>query len=103
MKLVCNIFLISIHIVNNPRIFNIFINLCKPFVNERVRENIVMHSYDLPSLHDEVSPSLLPKYLGGVQDKEMYKCVGKAKQLDNHFLRNIENARQIYVQSARED
>jgi len=42
-----------------------------------------------------VSPSLLPKYLGGVQDKEMYRCVEKAKQLDNHFLRNIENARYV--------
>lgn len=73
--------------------------------NSKNQENIqgLDFSYDLPSLHDEVSPSLLPKYLGGVQDKEMYKCVGKAKQLDNHFLRNIENARQIYVQSARED
>merc|ERR1712110_359717 len=92
-----------IHIVNNPRIFNMFINLCKPFVNERVRENIVMHSYDLQSLHGEVSPSFLPKYLGGDQDKEMYKCVEKAKQLDSHFLKNIENARQIYAQSTGED
>merc|ERR1712218_376201 len=32
-----------IHIVNNPRIFNMFLTLCKPFTSERVRENIVMH------------------------------------------------------------
>ena len=46
-----------------------------------------------------MSPSLLPKYLGGVQDKEMYKCVEKAKKLDNHFLKNIENARYVHGQS----
>ena len=56
-------------------------------------------SYDLQSLHGEVSPSLLPKYLGGDQDKEMYKCVEKAKQLDSHFLKNIENARYVHGQS----
>ena len=56
-------------------------------------------SYNLQSLHGEVPPSLLPKYLGGDQDKEMYKCVEKAKQLDNHFLRNIENARYVHEQS----
>ena len=50
-------------------------------------------SYDLNSLHSEVSPSLLPKYLGGAQDKEMTICVEKAKQLDGHFLKNIRNAR----------
>lgn len=92
-----------IHIVNNPRIFNLFINLCKPFVTDRVRENIVTHGYDLHSLHCEVSPSLLPKYLGGAQDREMKKCVEKAKQLDGHFLKNIKNARQIYARSAGED
>jgi len=92
-----------IHIVNNPRIFNLFINLCKPFVTDRVRENIVTHGYDLNSLHSEVSPSLLPKYLGGAQDKEMTICVEKAKQLDGHFLKNIRNARQIYARSAGED
>ena len=54
-------------------------------------------SYNLQSLHGEVPPSLLPKYLGGDQDKEMYKCVEKAKQLDSHFLKNIENARYVHV------
>jgi len=91
-----------IHIINNPRIFNIFLNLCKPFVNERVRENIMMHSHDLESLHGEVSPSLLPKYLGGAQDKELYKCVEKAKEMDDYFLKNIENARNIYTRRAGE-
>ena len=56
-------------------------------------------SYDLQSLHGELPPSLLPKYLGGDQDKEMYKCVEKAKQLDSHFLKNIENARYVHGQS----
>ena len=56
-------------------------------------------SYDLQSLHGEVSPSLLPKYLGGDQDNEMYKCVEKAKQLDSHFLKNIENARYVHGKS----
>ena len=32
-----------IHIINNPRLFNMFLSLCKPLVNERLRESIILH------------------------------------------------------------
>merc|ERR1712227_557364 len=91
-----------IHIVNNPRIFSVFLTLIKPFINERVRDITIMHSYDLESLHKEVPPSLLPKYLEGYQDEQLYKCIKTAKQLDDHFHNNIENARLIYMKNSSE-
>ena len=55
-----------IHVVNHPRMFNILYSMIKPFLNDRVRDNIVFHGSDLASLHSEVSPALLPADLGWV-------------------------------------
>jgi len=85
----------KVHIVNNPRLFNMFLTLCKPLVNERLRENIVMHNYDLESLHSEVPPDLLPTYLGGKKE-QMSECVAAAKEKEEHFRERIEAARLMY-------
>jgi len=54
------------HIVNHPRVFGIFFNLVKPFLNERIRDNIVFHS-SIPSLHQYIGdPQFLSTELGGV-------------------------------------
>jgi len=54
----------KIHIVNPPRVFNVFFGLIKPFLNERIQDNIVFHS-NQASLHTYVRPELLPAELGG--------------------------------------
>jgi len=87
----------KIHIINNPRLFNMFLTLCKPFVSDRLRENIVMHNYDLASLHGEVPPVLLPSYLGGHQtEAALSACVAAAKERDGYFVERIEQARPLY-------
>eukprot|EP00092_Neocalanus_flemingeri_P033223 GFUD01036129.1.p1 GENE.GFUD01036129.1~~GFUD01036129.1.p1 ORF type:complete len:295 (+),score=69.41 GFUD01036129.1:117-1001(+) len=86
----------KIHIINNPRLFNMFLTLCKPFVNERVRENLIMHNYDLTSLHSEVPPALLPSYLGGEQLLAVSDCVEAAKERDSYFSERIELAKALY-------
>jgi len=86
----------KIHIINNPRLFNMFLTLCKPFVSDRLRDNIVMHNYDLASLHAEVPPVLLPSYLGGDQTTATTACVAAAKERDGHFVERIEQARPLY-------
>ena len=95
------------------RLFNMFLTLCKPFVSDRLRDNIVMHrlvsgyallhiitptspSYDLASLHAEVPPVLLPSYLGGDQATAGAACVAAAKERDGHFVERIEQARPLY-------
>jgi len=84
----------KVHIVNNPRLFNMFLTLCKPLVNERLRENIVMHNCDLESLHSEVPLELLPSFLGGKQDTS--SCIYVAKEKEEHFKQRIEQARKLY-------
>jgi len=103
LKCICNfltgafpLWFRQIHIINNPRLFNMFLTLCKPFVNERLRENIIMHNYDLASLHSEVPPVLLPSYLGGEQTLSLSDCVTAAKERDEHFRERIEQARALY-------
>lgn len=86
----------KVHIINNPRLFTMFLTLCKPFVSERLRDNIVMHNYDLASLHSEVPPALLPSYLGGEQTDSMSDCVAAAKERDAYFAERIEQARVLY-------
>jgi len=86
----------KVHIINNPRLFNMFLTLCKPFVSERLRENITMHNYDLASLHSEVPAVLLPPYLGGEQAASLTDCVTAAKDRNELFSERIEQARLLY-------
>jgi len=85
----------KVHIINNPRVFNMFLSLCKPLVTERVRDNLVLHNYDMDSLHSEVHPALLPDYLGGHQTS-LCDCVTAAKERNEHFIQRIEQARVMY-------
>jgi len=82
----------KIHIVNHPRLFNVLFNMIKPFLNDRVRENIIFHGNDLKSLHQEVCPELLPGDLGGSGELDNTAAVAAAKKLDDHFKEHAEKA-----------
>jgi len=74
-----------IHVVNYPRIFNVLFNMIGPFLNERIRSNIIFHGSDLSDLHKEVAPEILPSDLGGSGDLDNTAAVATAKQLDEHY------------------
>jgi len=74
-----------IHVVNYPRIFNVLFNMMGPFLNERIRSNIIFHGSDLSDLHKEVAPEILPSDLGGSGDLDNTAAVATAKQLDEHY------------------
>lgn len=58
----------GIHIVNQPKIFNIVFALFKPFLREKLRSRIIFHGTDMASLHKYLDPKyLLPKYGGTSQ------------------------------------
>jgi len=82
----------KIHVINHPRLFNVLFNMIKPFLNDRVRDNIVFHGNDLQSLHQEVSPDLLPADLGGSGELDNTAAVAAAKRLDDHFKDHAERA-----------
>jgi len=54
-----------IHIVNNPAIFSVLYNLAKPFLDDRVKNNMVFHGSNYEELHKAVPPFLLPQSCGG--------------------------------------
>ncbi|KAF5274939.1 hypothetical protein FQR65_LT04280 [Abscondita terminalis] len=56
----------SVHIVNQPWIFEMIFNLFKPFLNEEMRERIFIHGDNMESLHKEIEPKYLPERYGGV-------------------------------------
>jgi len=66
--------------------------MTKPFLNDRVRDNIVFHGNDLQSLHQEVSPELLPEDLGGSGELDNTAAVAAAKNLDEYFKDHVERA-----------
>jgi len=74
-----------IHVVHYPRIFNVLFNMMGPFLNERIRSNIIFHGSDLSDLHKEVAPEILPSDLGGSGDLDNTAAVATAKQLDEHY------------------
>lgn len=55
----------AIHIVNQPKIFNIVFALFKPFLREKLRSRIIFHGTDRDSLHSHMSPKCLPPNYGG--------------------------------------
>jgi len=82
-----------IHVINNPRLFGVLYNIAKPFLSERVKENIVFHGNNLQSLHEEVSPEMLPKDLGGTAGDQLDNraAVEAVKKLDDYFRNHVEN------------
>jgi len=58
----------GIHIVNQPKIFQIVFALFKPFLREKLRNRIYFHGSDLASLHKHIAPSALPPTYGGTSE-----------------------------------
>lgn len=56
----------GIHVVDQPRIFNMVFALFKPFMREKLRNRIHMHGTDRASLHAHISPKCLPARYGGL-------------------------------------
>ncbi|KAL5279502.1 hypothetical protein ACFFRR_003862 [Megaselia abdita] len=58
----------AIHIVNQPKIFNLVFALFKPFFREKLRSRIYFHGNDRESLHKHISAKCLPACYGGVSE-----------------------------------
>lgn len=58
----------AIHIVNQPKIFNMVFALFKPFFREKLRNRIIFHGTDRESLHKHMDPKSLPKCYEGTID-----------------------------------
>lgn len=58
----------GVHVVDQPKIFNMVFALFKPFLREKLRSRIHMHGNDRASLHSHISPKCLPPRYGGLVD-----------------------------------
>lgn len=58
----------AIHIINQPKIFNVVFALFKPFLREKLKNRIHFHATDRVSLHKHMSPDFLPPVYGGTID-----------------------------------
>lgn len=55
----------GIHIINQPKIFQVVFALFKPFLREKLKNRIVFHGTDRASLHKHISAKCLPPNYGG--------------------------------------
>ncbi|KAG8197456.1 hypothetical protein JTE90_014937 [Oedothorax gibbosus] len=55
----------SLHVVNEPYYFNVITKFVKKFLHKKLQDRLHFHGRDLKSLHKQISPELLPEYLGG--------------------------------------
>ncbi|KAF5300281.1 hypothetical protein FQA39_LY11138 [Lamprigera yunnana] len=62
----------SVHVVNQPWVFEIVFNFFKPFLNEAMRERIFIHGYNMESLHKHIDPKFLPERYGGIHPDYNY-------------------------------
>ncbi|XP_055848993.1 alpha-tocopherol transfer protein-like isoform X2 [Episyrphus balteatus] len=60
----------AIHIVNQPKIFNLVFALFKPFFREKLRSRIYFHGNDRESLHKHISPKCLPPAYNGILEQQ---------------------------------
>lgn len=60
----------AIHIVNQPKIFNLVFALFKPFFREKLRSRIYFHGTDRESLHKHISPKCLSPVYGGILEQQ---------------------------------
>lgn len=58
----------GIHIVNQPKIFQMVFALFKPFLREKLRNRIIFHGTDRDSLHKQIEPQCLPTCYDGTID-----------------------------------
>lgn len=58
----------GVHIINQPKIFNVVFALFKPFLREKLRSRIIFHGTDRVSLHKHLSPESLPACYEGTID-----------------------------------
>jgi len=75
----------KLHIVNNPKLFNMLFNILKGFLGPRVKDNIIFHGSNLAGLHEQVPVALLPKELGGTYEEEG-KSVAALKSREKEVL-----------------
>lgn len=59
----------AIHIINQPKIFQVVFALFKPFLREKLRSRIIFHGTDRQSLHNHMSPKCLPPCYGGTMSE----------------------------------
>lgn len=84
----------AIHIVNQPKLFNIVFALFKPFLREKLRKRIIFHGTDRKSLHQHMSPECLPLCYDGTLDTPrvtgdqwyqlLVKCDPEFKQINSY-------------------
>ncbi|CAB4066454.1 unnamed protein product [Lepeophtheirus salmonis] len=76
----------GIHIVRQPRVFNMAYNIVYPFLNENARNVIHFHGQNLKSLHEYVDPRMLPSEYGGLGGPFDNKDVSLTlKELETYF------------------
>lgn len=79
----------GIHIVNQPKIFQMVFALFKPFLREKLRSRIIFHGTDRDSLHKHIDPKCLPLVYEGtidiprVQGEEWFRLL---LQCDKEYL-----------------
>ncbi|XP_058988129.1 alpha-tocopherol transfer protein-like isoform X1 [Musca domestica] len=62
----------AIHVVNQPKIFNVVFSLFKPFLREKLRSRIYFHGTDRQSLYKHMSPECLPAVYGGTRKEPRF-------------------------------
>lgn len=60
----------ALHIVNQPKIFQVVFALFKPFLREKLRGRIIFHGTDRESLHKHMAPKTLPPAYGGTNTEQ---------------------------------
>ena len=77
----------AVHVINQPRLFNVAYQMFKPFLSEQIKDGIIFHT-NVASLHEHIGPEMLFEEYGGklgpFDNAENFKALEK---LSDYFDR----------------
>lgn len=79
----------AIHIVNQSWAFDACFQMFKPFLNERMKQQIFVHGSDMTSLHKHIKPEHLPVRYGGPHAEYPYTAWMNNMIYDENLVKEI--------------
>ncbi|XP_077525779.1 alpha-tocopherol transfer protein-like isoform X1 [Haemaphysalis longicornis] len=79
----------AVYVSNNPVLFDIFLNIAKPFMKSKLLRRVRLLGYDGEKLRDLLPDDLIPQVNGGTLESHDYDVTARKLQSRGDFFREI--------------
>lgn len=79
----------AVYVYNNPVLFDIFLNIAKPFMKSKLLTRVRLLGFNGEKLRDLLPDDLIPQVNGGTLESHDYDDTARKLQSRAHFFREI--------------